>query len=43
MGSGTTAKAAISANRKWVGSEISEEYCKIIEKRLQPLMHNLFT
>jgi len=43
MGSGTTAKAAISANRKWVGSEISEEYCKIIEKRLQPLLHNLFT
>lgn len=43
MGSGTTAKAAISANRKWIGSEISEEYCKIIEKRLQPLMHNLFT
>jgi site-specific DNA-methyltransferase (adenine-specific) len=43
MGSGTTAKAAISANRKWIGSEISEEYCKIIEKRLQPLLHNLFT
>jgi DNA modification methylase len=42
MGSGTTAKAAISANRKWIGSEISEEYCKIIEKRLQPLLHNLF-
>lgn len=43
MGSGTTAKAEISANRKWIGSEISEEYCKIIEKRLQPLLHNLFT
>jgi len=43
MGSGTTAKAAISANRKWVGSEISEEYCKIIDERLQPLLHNLFT
>jgi len=43
MGSGTTAKAAISANRKWIGSEISEEYCKIIEKRLHPLLHNLFT
>ena len=43
MGSGTTARVAISINRKWVGSEISEEYCKIIEKRLQPLLHNLFT
>lgn len=43
MGSGTTAKAAISSNRKWIGSEISEEYCKIIEKRLKPLLHNLFT
>ena len=43
MGSGTTAKAAISANRKWIGSEISEEYCKIIEERLIPLRNNLFT
>lgn len=43
MGSGTTAKAAISANRNWIGSEISKEYCDIIEKRLQPLRHNLFT
>lgn len=43
MGSGTTARVAISINRKWVGSEISAEYCKIIEKRLQPLLHNLFT
>lgn len=43
MGSGTTAKACISANRNWIGSEISKEYCEIIEKRLQPLRHNLFT
>lgn len=43
MGSGTTAKAAISASRNWIGSEISKEYCEIIEKRLQPLRHNLFT
>lgn len=43
MGSGTTAKMAIVNNRNWIGSEISEEYCKIIEKRLQPLLHNLFT
>ena len=43
MGSGTTAKAAIAANRNWIGSEISKEYCDIIEKRLEPLRNNLFT
>lgn len=43
MGSGTTAKAAISANRNWIGSEISSEYCEIIRKRLEPLTHNLFS
>jgi len=43
MGSGTTAKAAISANRDWIGSEISSEYCEIIRKRLEPLTHNLFS
>ena len=34
MGSGTTAKMAIINRRKWIGSEISEEYCKIIERRI---------
>ena len=34
MGSGTTAKMAIINNRNWIGSEMSEEYCKIIEERL---------
>ena len=34
MGSGTTAKMAILNNRKWVGSEISEEYCDLINKRV---------
>mgnify|MGYP003624887090 FL=1 len=29
MGSGTTAKMAILNNRKYIGSEISKEYCKI--------------
>jgi len=43
MGSGTTAKVAIVANRKYIGSEISEEYCKIIDKRLEPMLNNLFT
>lgn len=31
MGSGTTAKVCILNNRKWLGSEISEEYVKIAE------------
>ena len=35
MGSGTTAKMAIFNNRKYIGSEISEEYCKIIETRIK--------
>lgn len=34
MGSGTTAKACILTNRKYIGSEISPEYYKIILERL---------
>ena len=34
MGSGTTALASRSVNRDYIGSEISEEYCKICEDRL---------
>ena len=34
MGSGTTAKMAIKNNRKWIGSEVSSDYCNIAEKRL---------
>ena len=34
MGSGTTAKMCILLNRKWVGSEVSEKYCKIIKERI---------
>lgn len=34
MGSGTTAKMAIINKRDWVGSEISEEYCKIVDRRI---------
>jgi len=33
-GSGTTLVVANKMNRKWIGSEISEEYCKIIERRI---------
>lgn len=35
MGSGTTAKMAISTGRKYIGFEISEEYCKIANERIQ--------
>jgi site-specific DNA-methyltransferase (adenine-specific) len=37
MGSGTTAKMAIINKRNWIGSEISEEYCKIIERRIDSI------
>ena len=35
MGSGTTAKMSILNNRNWIGSEISSEYCDIIDKRIK--------
>lgn len=35
MGSGTTAKMAIILQRKYIGSEISSEYCQLAEKRIQ--------
>ena len=35
MGSGTTAIAAEVLNREWIGAEISPNYCKMAEKRLQ--------
>lgn len=35
MGSGTTAKCAKLLKRNYIGFEISEEYCKIAEERLQ--------
>lgn len=34
MGSGTTAKMAILNNRKYIGFELSEEYCNIANERL---------
>jgi len=43
MGSGTTALACKQLNRRWVGFEISPEYCKIIKKRLsQKVMTGFF-
>lgn len=34
LGSGTTAKMALLHKRNWIGSEISEDYCRIIDRRL---------
>jgi len=34
-GSGTTSKMSILNNRNWIGSEISNEYCDIIEERVK--------
>jgi len=42
MGSGTVAKMAIELNRNYIGSEISEEYCKIIETRIKNAEPELF-
>lgn len=41
MGSGTTAAAALKANRKYVGYEISETYLNLAEARLKPLKNQL--
>ena len=38
MGSGTTAKMAILNKRKYIGSEISKEYCDIAEKRINEIL-----
>ena len=35
MGSGTTAKVARALGRKYIGFEISKEYCELANKRLQ--------
>ena len=35
MGSGTTAKRSILNNRNWIGSELSSEYCDMIEQRIK--------
>ena len=42
MGSGTTAKMAKFTNRNYIGSEISEEYVKLAEKRISQMPETLF-
>ena len=41
-GSGTTCKIAKELSRRYIGIEISEEYCKIIEKRISLVHPQLF-
>ena len=38
MGSGTTAKVAEMLKRRWLGSEVSEEYVKLAEQRIDPYL-----
>lgn len=40
MGSGTTAKMALKNNRKFIGSEISQVYCDIANKRINTYLTN---
>ncbi len=42
IGSGTTALACKKYNRNYIGSEISEEYCKIAEQRIKNISGGLF-
>lgn len=38
MGTGSTAEVAIRAKRKFIGSEMSKEYCELAEKRIAPYL-----
>jgi len=42
MGTGTTAYVSSILNRRWLGSEINEDYCKVIENRVNQSV-GLFT
>jgi len=42
MGCGTTAKISLLNDRYYIGSEISKEYCEIIEQRLNTINPSLF-
>ena len=41
MGTGSTAQAAMRAKRNFIGSEMSEKYMKICNKRLEPLLKQM--
>ena len=38
MGTGSTAEVALRSGRNYIGSEMSEEYCKIANDRLIPFL-----
>jgi site-specific DNA-methyltransferase (adenine-specific) len=42
MGSGTTAVVSQKLNRKWLGSELSQNYCELIQKRIDEVQKGLF-
>jgi site-specific DNA-methyltransferase (adenine-specific) len=41
MGSGTTAIAAIKNNRKYIGFDISDDYCKMAKERIEMGINNV--
>jgi len=42
MGSGTTGVVSKKLNRKWLGSELSPNYCELIQKRIDEVPGRLF-
>lgn len=42
MGSGTTGVVSQKLNRKWLGSELSPNYCELIQKRIDEVSGGLF-
>lgn len=38
MGSGTTARVCVKMGKKFIGSEVSSDYCQVIEERLSSLI-----
>lgn len=40
LGSGTTAKMAISTGRRWSGSEISDDYCALARRRVNGVVED---
>jgi len=42
MGSGTTAIASVNSERNYIGFDVSEEYCKLAENRIEKISNNIF-
>lgn len=40
VGSGTTGRMAVLNNRRFIGVDISEEYCKLSEERIENILNN---